>query len=188
MILYIIVSVIIVILLVAFVTNKKYCEMFSIRHDHDFLNKLKDVNDRHRTRRDKINKEIYRDTQKLTIDKIEYEVNKFDEILKNIRNSLNNQNIPICRDIDLNHRIVDTNDPCINKNINDCELNSFCVVDKNTDGEKFCKKKTLNPACRDILQEYDHPLPNGEIVKKKRATKLFLYPKVMQEIRNLKIV
>ena len=189
MILYIIVSVIIVILLVAFVTNKKYCEMFTIGHDTAFFNKLKSVNEKKRSNNLKKNKEIYSENQKLRIDRIQKEVNKMDEFLKNIQNSLNNQNIPICREIDLNHKIVESNDPCKDKHLNDCELNSFCVIDKNTStGDKFCRKKELNPACKDILQEYTETLPDGSEVKKKKITKLFLYPKVMQEIRNLKIV
>ena len=186
MILYIIVSVIIVILLVAFVTNKKYYEMFSIAHDADFLEKLKSVNDKQNDNSLKKHKEIYNENQKLQIEMIQKEVDKFDELIKNIQNI---HNLPICREIDLNHKVVDTNDPCINKNLNDCELNSFCVIDKDVStGDKFCRKKELNPACRDILQEFIETLPNGDIVKKKRITKLFLYPKIMQEIKNLKIV
>ena len=186
MILYIIVSVIIVILLVAFVTNKKYCEMFSLTNDTEFLNKLKSVNDKLNETSLKKNKEIYNENQKLQLETIQKEVDKFDEIIRNIKNI---HNLPICREIDLNHKVVDTNDPCKDKKLNDCELNRFCVIDKNTStGDKFCRKKELNPACRDILQEFVETLPNGDVVKKKKITKLFLYPKIMQEIKNLKII
>jgi hypothetical protein len=186
MILYIILSIIIILLLVAFVTKKEH---FSLEHDITFLNNLKNENNTQRELRKQENIRAYSETQQKSIDAIETEVNKFDEILNNIKSSLNNKSIPICREIDLNHALVDSTDPCTNRDIGVCALNSFCIVDKDTvTNEKQCRKKTLNPACRDIIQTVQEDLPNGTRTDVKKITKLFFYPRVMDELQSLRSI
>ena len=189
MISYTIVLVLIVLLLVAYLTLGKTPEQFSMITDPVFLDKLSNKNLELRAQRHQKNLDAYGETQRLNLEKIEDEVNKFDNVLRNIQSSLNSKNIPICREIDLKQKSVEGDkNPCINRSKDRCELNPYCKLDKSISDDFICKLKDFNPDCKDILQEVERELPDGTKIKEQKITKLFLYPKTYQEISNLKII
>jgi hypothetical protein len=189
MISYIIILVLIVLLLVAYLTIGKTAEKFTMVTDPVFLDKLanKNLELREEIRQKKLN--AYGETQRLNLDKIEDEVNKFDNLLRNIQSSLSSKNIPICREIDLKQKSVEGDkNPCTKRSKDRCELNPYCKLDKNASDEFVCKLKDFNSECKDIIQEVETTLSDGSKVKEQKITKLFLYPKTYEEITNLKII
>ena len=100
-----------------------------------------------------------------TIDQIEEEVNKYENVLTFIKENINN--IPVCREIDLR---TDLRPTCENRAISTCTLNSFCSI---VDGQ--CVNKELNPECADVFFD-----SNGNRLDK--ASKMFVYPTVLEEI------
>jgi hypothetical protein len=104
--------------------------------------------------------------QRKTIDQIGEEVDKFENILTFIKENINN--IPVCREIDLRPDLKPT---CSNRPLSTCNLNSFCTIKNN-----LCVNRELNPECADILE-----IENGKRTGK--ATKMFVYPTVLEEIK-----
>ena len=101
-----------------------------------------------------------------TIDQIAKEVDKFENVLTFIKENINN--IPVCREIDLRPDLRPT---CSTIPLSTCSLNSFCVVKNNQ-----CQNRELNPECADILEVDSNGRRTG------KASKMFVYPTVLEEI------
>lgn len=101
-----------------------------------------------------------------TINQIEDEVEKFENILTFIKENINN--IPVCREIDLRPDLKPT---CSNRPLSTCKLNSFCAIKDNR-----CINRELNAECADILE-----VENGKRTGK--ASKMFVYPTVLEQIK-----
>ena len=131
-------------------------------------------------------------SQLKTLDQIEKDVAKFDSLFENLRNSLNNNNIPICREIDLKQETVIGDgkpDICKDRSISTCALNSFCIVDTDENGEEICRIKDLNPQCKDCVQVVNIFDANNNVIGKKRVVKkMYLSPKIYEELKTLRFV
>lgn len=169
--------------------KQRTTENFSYETDQAFETEIKEVNEELRNTRYLINEKKYSDIQIKNLEQIEADIQKFDKLFLNIKNALNTNNIPICREIDLKQESVlgaNAVDPCKNKDSTSCALNPFCILDKDqiTNKDK-CKLKDLNPACKGCIEVVDIKDENGEVIgRKRKVKKMFLYPKVYNEIKN----
>lgn len=109
--------------------------------------------------------------QRNTLDQLSEEVENYETVLRFIKENINN--IPVCREIDLRH---DLEPDCSERSLATCNLNSFCFKEKNEAGVEQCVNKQLNTECSDILEVVDGNLTG-------RATKMFVYPSVLDEIK-----
>lgn len=112
--------------------------------------------------------------QQLNLDEIESVVNKYDTVIKIIRENINN--IPVCREIDLKPQ---AKPDCSERAGELCTLNPYCKLEiqNNDDGiNRICVNKQLRKECEDILEVDENNNYTG------RATKFFIYPTVLNEI------
>ena len=168
-------------------------ENFSYKTDQDFEKDIKKVNEELTKKKSLINEKKSSQFQIKNLEEIEKEIEQLEKLFTNIKNSLNNNNIPICREIDLKQESVlgdDKPNPCDNRGIDSCALNPFCILDRDPIANKqFCKLKELNPACKGCIEVSDILDEKGNIIgRERKVKKMFLYPKVYEEIKDLKII
>jgi hypothetical protein len=180
-----------ILFIITIIFKQRTKENFSYENDGDFEDKIKKINEELRNTRSLLNEKTYSEFQVKNLEQIEADIQKFDKLFMNIKNALNTNNIPVCREIDLKQESVlgeNAVDPCKNKDSTSCALNPFCILDKDqiTNKDK-CRLKDLNPACKGCIEVIDIKDEKGEVIgRKRKVKKMFLYPKVYNEIKNLK--
>jgi hypothetical protein len=128
------------------------------------------------------NKEAYSITQRKTLGQIETDIKMYDSLFENIQYALKNNNIPICRTIDLKQKSVQAPypNPCTKRSATRCTLNPYCEIDP-TNNTIPCKLKTFNEDCKNILEA--DGTDTGYTV-----TSMYLSPTMMKEVNELSII
>ena len=180
-----------IIFVVAVLVNQNKKEHFSLLPDEVFRTEIENIGKEIKQLKNSRYQSSNKQSQLKMLDQIEKDVARFDSLFENLRNSLNNNNIPICREIDLKQETVlgdGKPDICKDRSISTCALNSFCIVDTNENGEEVCRIKDLNPQCKDCVEVVDIFDDKNNVIGKKRVVKkMYLSPKIYDELKTLKI-
>lgn len=133
------------------------------------------------------NKEAYSITQRKTLGQIETDIKMYDSLFENIQYALKNNNIPICRTIDLKQHHLETspNITCPDLVDTKCALNPYCELGPEDGTNERCRPKTFNTDCKNILKKTTAAdgTDTGYTV-----TSMYLSPTMMKEVTELKIM